>query len=734
MAQGVTIDFNANLARWTSQIDKVTDDLGRFESNATRIAGNIKGVLAGIGAGVAVGAMAAAVKESINLQDELGKMAQKTGISVEALSTLKYAGDLTDVSLDSLGISIKTLSNAMTEAKGGSKEFGSVFKALGVDVAEADGTLRNSEQVILDIADKFAEMEDGAGKSALAMKIFGKSGQDMIPLLNEGRDSIQAMREEARAFGLEISTEAAAAAEEFNDNLTRLKASTDGLKMSMTKELLPSLLEVSNAMNEATKESGLLMGIWVGMGGAMSNLLFGPEEVQHINEVKDSIADLRGELGDLERAKEGSVGGGLLKRWLYGDDEEIDQKIAETTRQLEAAQKQLAYLTKPATIPSAVASGAKKKQAPVIEKQGKEKAKNEENTIANLERQVALYGDASEAARVKYEIESGSYRDLSQAQKDRLMNLAEELDFLKANDEALKQSISTQNEWAESSKAATEEAMRAAKSALDNTISEMDEAMMSPADAAVSEYMTRSEALVEAWEKDLITEQEYQALEQQNWIVHQQALTEIQKKAADERTKAQEEASAMALQVAAQTMDLTLGVLEESGRESSSLYKTLFAIQKAAAIPQIIVSAQVAAAKVREAFSPYGEVQAQAVLAAGYASAGIVAGQVIAGVAHGGLDNVPSEATYLLDQGERVLSPRQNLDITEAARRINQGGNGGGGVTVQLIEDASRAGQVERSRMSEEEVVSIFVSNIRTRGPAAQAIETHYQGMERRGR
>ncbi|WP_444886475.1 hypothetical protein [Microbulbifer sp. JMSA008] len=94
-----------------------------------------------------------------------------------------------------------------------------------------------------------------------------------------------------------------------------------------------------------------------------------------------------------------------------------------------------------------------------------------------------------------------------------------------------------------------------------------------------------------------------------------------------------------------------------------------------------------------------------------------------AGIAHGGLDYVPKESTYLLDKGERVLSPNQNADLTKALK----GGTLQGNITVNLIEDASKAGQVERSQgAGESDVIDIFVANIREGGDAAAAIESTY--------
>ena len=80
------------------------------------------------------------------------------------------------------------------------------FKALGIDVRDASGNIRDTNAVFLDIADRFGRMQDGATKSALAMQVFGKSGAELIPLLNSGRDGLKGMAayaEHAQVLGHE---------------------------------------------------------------------------------------------------------------------------------------------------------------------------------------------------------------------------------------------------------------------------------------------------------------------------------------------------------------------------------------------------------------------------------------------------------------------------------------------------------------------------------------------------
>lgn len=126
--------------------------------------------------------------------DEFFKLSQKTGVSVEALTALKYAADLSDLSTEGLTKALQKLSVAMFDTQINGEEGSAALKALGVSATDMNGQIRPTEQVLLDLADKFSSMPDGADKAALAVKLFGKEGLAIIPLLNQGREGITSLR------------------------------------------------------------------------------------------------------------------------------------------------------------------------------------------------------------------------------------------------------------------------------------------------------------------------------------------------------------------------------------------------------------------------------------------------------------------------------------------------------------------------------------------------------------
>jgi lambda family phage tail tape measure protein len=169
---------------------------------------------------------------------------------------LLYASELSDVSAESLTKALKFLSTAMFDAKVKGGEGSAALKAFGVSALDAQGQIRPTEQVLLDLAEKFAAMPDSAEKAALAVKLFGKNGLDMIPMLNQGRDGLTEMMEEAKRLGLVMSADAARAAEEFNDNMKRLHAVNEGVQRQIGSALLPILADLTEQMFLAKTEAG----------------------------------------------------------------------------------------------------------------------------------------------------------------------------------------------------------------------------------------------------------------------------------------------------------------------------------------------------------------------------------------------------------------------------------------------------------------------------------------------
>ena len=234
-------------AQFTTGLAKARGELGSF-SSAAKIGFAAVGAAA-LAAGTALGV---AVKHSLDHADALGKAAQKAGVSVQALSRLEYAARLSDVSMEGLTGSLTKLGKAMVDATVNQTGQASIaFKALGIDVRDASGNIRDSNAVFLDIADRFGRMEDGATKSTLAMQLFGKAGAELIPLLNSGRDGLKQMADEADRVGFTLKTSTTDAAQAVNDSFTRLGLAFEGVSNRVTEAALPSLKNLTDTLSSS---------------------------------------------------------------------------------------------------------------------------------------------------------------------------------------------------------------------------------------------------------------------------------------------------------------------------------------------------------------------------------------------------------------------------------------------------------------------------------------------------
>lgn len=220
------------------------------QSDTEKFASALKTGFAAAAAAAAAGlaAVSVAVRQNLNSFDELSKTSQKIGIPVEELSKLKYAADLSGVSMEGMQTAVGKLSKNMVAASSGTGAMAEAFQSLGISVKNSDGSLRSSSVILTELSDKFASMPDGAQKTALAMQLLGKSGADLIPMLNGGSDALGGLLNEAKMFGLEVSTETARMAEAVNDNFARVSYAISGLGVQLTATLAPILLQVSNAM------------------------------------------------------------------------------------------------------------------------------------------------------------------------------------------------------------------------------------------------------------------------------------------------------------------------------------------------------------------------------------------------------------------------------------------------------------------------------------------------------
>jgi TP901 family phage tail tape measure protein len=223
------------------------------------------GVLARFGGALAaafsVGAIIRFTRQAISSADEIGKWSQRIGIATESLSALKFQAEAAGIGIGSFQTALDQLSRTVGGAARGQGEYVQTLQRLGVSAVDTQGRIRGLDDVMGDIADAFQAMPDGPAKAEAAMRLFGRAGTDMIPMLNEGRAGMAHWREEAEAAGVIVSQQTAKAAEEFNNNLTRLKNALSGVWMQIAEHLLPHLKSLTDWLLKSQRETGALSAV-----------------------------------------------------------------------------------------------------------------------------------------------------------------------------------------------------------------------------------------------------------------------------------------------------------------------------------------------------------------------------------------------------------------------------------------------------------------------------------------
>jgi len=275
---GVVLGLNSS--EFNTGIEKAKKGADSLKSQLTTLS---KAAIAG---SVAIGAM---VKQSINYMDKFDDFSQITGIAIESLSALTYAATVTGISQETLEGGLVRLTKGMSEAQQGTGEALKAFEALGISTAD----LGSADGVLMQIADRFGNMQDSAEKTALAIAIFGRSGAKLIPFLNEGRTGIERLKKEAEELNVVISTEASRAAAEFNDNLTRLAAASQGWGVTLAEKVLPALNSIVESLVDANKiiTSPAVQAFFTGSVFETANIEKAQQNVYYLTGLVESLQD-----------------------------------------------------------------------------------------------------------------------------------------------------------------------------------------------------------------------------------------------------------------------------------------------------------------------------------------------------------------------------------------------------------------------------------------------------------
>jgi hypothetical protein len=219
-----------------SAVDATKEAFNRVQGNISNLQNKLKGIAGPLAAAFSIGAIAAFSKSLINTANEIQDVADRAGIAAEELSRLGVAAKLNASSQEEMNDAVLKLSRSIAEASRGAGSQKDAFDSLGISVLDSQGKIRSTTDVIYDIANAFRGAEDGAAKVKIAQDLLGRSGSNLIPLLNQGANAI-------KDYNAQFSADFLEQAAQFNNNIDQLIIRFKTLSVTI-------LGPVVNAMNK----------------------------------------------------------------------------------------------------------------------------------------------------------------------------------------------------------------------------------------------------------------------------------------------------------------------------------------------------------------------------------------------------------------------------------------------------------------------------------------------------
>jgi lambda family phage tail tape measure protein len=265
----LTIEMAANITRLQSDMQAAKSSVETAMKGIEGAVGLAKTAFIGLTGVASIAAFKGIVDGVISAKVELQRLSVQTGASVESLSAIGAVAKLTGTNVTDVAGAMNKMQKALATSNEDSKGASTAIKALGLNFDELKA-MRPDEQM-LTVAKAMDKFQDGGGKSAAAMLLFGKSGATMLPMLQE-------LAQKNELVG-KTTTESALQAKQYEENLKKLEAAGNAWKREMVDAMLPAMDKITTAMVTARKEGGALAAVWAGL----STLLTGDD--QHKNNV-----------------------------------------------------------------------------------------------------------------------------------------------------------------------------------------------------------------------------------------------------------------------------------------------------------------------------------------------------------------------------------------------------------------------------------------------------------------
>lgn len=208
-------------------------------------------MIGALGAGASLAGLFALTKAAAESSHEMGALSKRLGIGAGDIGALKYASKMSGVDGDSMVGGLEKLNKTLgTAAVGKNKVAVALFKHLGINLRDAGGHIRTTAQLMPQLADAFQKTQDPAMRAFMATTLFGKSGQELLPVLMQGGKALAEFAEEGKKLIYEATSEQKRALVEFQDNWIGLETAISGFKKEVGASLAPIFAPIVKAMKE----------------------------------------------------------------------------------------------------------------------------------------------------------------------------------------------------------------------------------------------------------------------------------------------------------------------------------------------------------------------------------------------------------------------------------------------------------------------------------------------------
>ena len=749
----LTIDLIGKSGKLTAELNKANKKTSSWADKTRKMVGGSAKVMAGFGA-AGVAAYASIYAKNAEFIDQQAKTADRLGITTQALGGLQHAANLYGASNEELNKSLQTMQKNLGQVgQTGTGEAKYALDGLGLSVQELQG-LAPEEQFKV-IADKLKGVEDQSQKVYLAQSLMGKSGAKMINVMDAGADGITAMMQEADALGMTFDRIDAAKVEMANDAFDKAQKTMHSFGQTLAIETAPIIAELSEMFVDSAKEAGgfgvIAQQVFRRVGtdiGFVSDIAFGLQKrflvfTQVFRDALNVGVQWGNKLNDIEKSVRETFG---MDTSVVDNYKTFAESFEKTTLRMRDSLGVTLSKDDPSEKINAWISDVQMKfQAAAQEQVNNPKKKDLSDLLVNSDPKVAdeKAQKLIESARNQYqqifdaqlaqdgkEVELENRRfERKQQEMEREFQLLRDKNLITAEIEAeyntaKEQALAQHEQNISLIKQEQLEARKEAERLHQEQLTEQNNGFWTN---YMESIRTTAENTDQLWGDTLTNFSQTMSSNITQAITDWQGFGNLVKNIASSFSKA-----VIQSLVEIGTQRLVLWALEATlGKASGVSYLTQVTGQAQAGAHLAAINAFASTAAIPiigPALAPGAALAAEAVTqplaaAATAAAAGTLAsfdggGYTWDGPRSGGLDGKGGQLAMLHPQ-ETVVDHTKGQSL-------------GSNVTVNVIEDASRAGSQSRSQLNGEDVINIFVSNIRQGGEASTALEYTY-GLQRQG-